>query len=86
MDPPMKTLAVLHHMHSLSTVAIDFTGAVKSDDVHLIMVRRDFLLQSFGAESIVHITWPTLIFAHACVGVKAISIPVYASSPATKHG
>ena len=41
MDPPMKTLAVLHHMHSLSTVATHFTRAVKSDDVHLIMVRRE---------------------------------------------
>ena len=39
--PPMKTLAVLHHMHSLSTVATYFTRAVKSDDVHLIMVRRE---------------------------------------------
>ena len=86
MDPPMKTLAVLHHMQSPSTVASCFTGAVKSDDVHLIMVSWDFLLQSFRAEKIVHITWPTQIFAHACVGVKAISIPVYASSPATKHG
>ena len=41
MDPRMKTLAVLHHMHSLSTVATYFTRAVKSDDVHLIMVRRE---------------------------------------------
>ena len=69
----MKALAVLHHMHSLSTVATYFTGAVKSDDVHFVMVSWDFLLQSVGAEKIVHTRLPTEIFAHACVEVKAIS-------------
>ena len=61
--------------HAQSTAATYFTGAVKSDVVHLIVVCWAFLLQSFGAEQIVHTRWPTDIFAHACVEVKPISTP-----------
>ena len=72
--------------HAQSTAATYFTGAVKSDDVHLIMVCWAFLLQSFGAENLVHTGWPPEIFAHACVDVKTISIPLCASPPLTQHG
>jgi len=61
--------------HAQSTAATYFTGAVKSDVVHLIVVCWAFLLQSFGAEQIVHIRWPTEIFAHACVEIKSIATP-----------
>ena len=61
--------------HAQSTAATHFTGAVRSDVVHLIMVCWVLLLQSFGAEQIGHTRWPTNIFAHACVEVKPISIP-----------
>ena len=60
--------------------------AVKSDEVHLIMVCWAFLLQSFEAENLVHTRWPTEVFAHACVDVKTISIPLCASPPLTQHG
>ena len=72
--------------HAQSTAATHFTFAVKSDVVHLIVVCWALLLQSFGAEQIVHTRWPTEIFVHACVVVKPISIPLCASTPATKHG
>ena len=62
-------------LHAQSTAATYFTGAVKSDVVHLIVVCWAFLLQSFGAEQILHTRWPTEIFAHACVEIKPISIP-----------
>ncbi len=48
-----------------STAATHFTFAVKSDVVHLIVVCCALLLQSFGAEQIVHTRWPTEIFVHA---------------------
>ena len=70
----MKTLVVLLS-HAQSTAHTYFTGAVKSDVVHLIMVCWAFLLRSFGAEQICH-TWLRLeIFAHACVDVTPISTP-----------
>ena len=43
---------------------------MKSDVVHLIVVRWAFLLQSLGVEQIVHTRWPTEIFAHACIDVN----------------
>ncbi len=61
--------------HAQSTAATHFTFAVKSDVVHLIVVCWALLLQSFGAEQIVHTRWPTEIFAHACVEIKSISTP-----------
>ena len=61
--------------HAQSTAATYFTGAVKFDVVHLIVVCWAFLLQSFGGEQIGHTRWPTEIFAHACVEVKLISTP-----------
>ena len=61
--------------HAQTTAAPYFTGAVKSDVVHFIVVCWALLLQSFGAEQIVHTRWPTEIFARACVEVKPISTP-----------
>ena len=58
--PPLKTMAVLHPMHS--TAAPHFTLTVKSDVVHLIVVCWVLLLQSFVAERIVHTRWPTEFF------------------------
>ena len=66
MDPSMKTLAVLHHMHR---------AQLHVDVVQLIMVCWAFLLESFGAEEIGHTRWPTDFLAHACVEVKAMSTP-----------
>ena len=50
--------------HAQSTFATFFTFAVKSHVVHLIVVCWALLLQSFGAELIVHTRWPTEIFVH----------------------
>ena len=44
------------------------------------------LLQSFGAEQIGHTMLPTIIFAHACVEVKFMSIPVSCLSSGNKAG
>ena len=71
--------------HAQSTAATYFTGAVKSDVVHLIVVCWALLLQSFGAEQIVHSRWPTEIFVHACVEVKPVSVVSCACTPAIKH-
>ena len=68
-----------------STAATYFTGVVKSDVVHLIVVCWALLLQSFGAQQLVHTRWPTEKNVHVCVEVKPISIPLCASTPATKH-
>ena len=68
-----------------SKAATYFIGAVKSDVVHIIVACWALLLQSFGAEQIVHNRWLTEIFAHACVEVKSISIPLCASLLATQH-
>ena len=70
--PPIEDFGCITS-HAQSTAATYFTGAVKSDVVHLIVVCLAFLLQSFGAEQILHTRWPTEIFAHACVEIKSMS-------------
>ena len=71
--------------HAQSTAATHLIFAVNSDVVHLIVICWALLLQSLGAEQIVHTRLPTEIFVHACVEVKPISIRLCAFTPATKH-
>ena len=74
MDPIEDFGSITSHAQSIA--ATYFTGAVKSDVVHLIVACWALLFLSFGDEEIVHTRWPTEVFAHACVEVKPISTPV----------
>ncbi len=71
---------------SQSTAATYFTGAVKSDVVHLIMVCWVLLLQFFGVEQIGHTRLPTNTFARVCVEVKFMSIPFSCNPSRNKAG
>ncbi len=70
--------------HAQRTAATYFTGAVKSDVVHIVMVCWAFLLQSFRGEQIGHTRWPTEIFARAFVEAKPVSIPFICILPRNK--
>ena len=71
--------------HAESTAATYSTGAVRSEDAHLIMACWAFLWHSFGAEKVLHTRWPTETSAHACEEVKAMSNLLFASPPARRH-
>ena len=71
-DPPVKTLAVLHHMHR---ARLPHTTQVRCHLTLFILsccVGRLF----FGASEIGHTRWPTEIFAHG-----SVEIPAYRSNP-----
>ncbi len=63
---PMSTPFARIHMRSCQTPMALFPGFV---------VSWALLLQSFRAEQIVHIRWPTEVFVHACVDVTPMSTP-----------
>ena len=58
--------------HAQSTTTTYFTGAEKSDVIHLIVVCWALLFQSFGGEYIVHSRWLTKILVHVCENIKSI--------------
>ena len=71
--------------HAQITPAAHFIFAVKFGVVHSIVVCWALLLQSFGAEQILHTRWPTEFCFHGYVQVKPISIPLCATTLATEH-